>query len=186
MQEAPVVWRRVAPWLKPTLVGAVVIWLLAGGDVAFAQDGGEGEEGIDWWELGLGVLGGLALFLYGVTRLARALDDVAGDRLKQWMQRFTGNRFAAVGTGFVATTVLDSSSVTIISVIAMVSAGLITFANSLGVVMGSNIGTTMSSILFATNLDKYAAIILAVGLILHYAVKTKPGAGSAWSSSVWG
>ncbi|HEU4325342.1 MAG TPA: Na/Pi symporter [Roseiflexaceae bacterium] len=161
------IWLRIA---FITLVG--LSWLAFGSAFASAQEAGQGEStGPDWWELGLGVLAGLGLFLYGVTRLAQALDQVAGERMKELLNRSTQNRFAAVGTGFAATTILDSSSVTIVSVIAMVSAGLMTFAHSLGVVMGSNIGTTMSSVLFATHLDRFAAVIFIIGLLLHYAVK---------------
>ena len=123
--------------------------------------------GPEWVDLALGVVGGLALFLYGVTRLSGALQEAAGDSVRSLLARFTTNRVAAVGTGAVATAALDSSSVTIVMVIALVHAGLLTFAQSLGVVMGSNIGTTVSSLLFATDFDRYAPLLLALGLGLH-------------------
>ncbi|GAB1539817.1 hypothetical protein NUACC21_24840 [Scytonema sp. NUACC21] len=72
-----------------------------------------------------GALARLVLFLYGVTRMAEGLEALAGDRMKDILGRFTTNRLAGVLTGTVVTTILDSSSVTIIIVIAMVSAGLL-------------------------------------------------------------
>ena len=110
--------------------------------------------GPDWVSLALGVVGGLTLFLYGVMRLSGALRDAAGDSVRTVLARFTTNRVAAVGTGAVATAALDSSSVTIVMVIELVHAGLLTLTQSLGVVMGSNIGTTVSSLLFATDLGR--------------------------------
>src|SRR5918992_1678750 len=71
-----------------------------------------------------------------------------------------------VATGAVATTILDSSSVTIILVIALVNGGLLTFAQSLGVIMGSNIGTTVSSQIFATDVEAYAPVVLLVGFAI--------------------
>lgn len=165
------------PGAGPSRLGPALLLVgvtsLAGGSVA-AQSTPPGPSGApDWFDLALGVVGGLALFLYGVTRLSDALKDVAGERIKAVLGRATTNRFAAVGTGTVATAVLDSSSVTIIMVIALVNAGLLTFAQSLGVVMGSNIGTTVSSLLFATNLDRYAPVLLALGVGLHLVPKSE-------------
>lgn len=115
----------------------------------------------------LGAIAGLVLFLYGVLRLSDAFRELAGDRLKTWLARFTINRFAGLLTGLVVTTVLDSSSVTIILVISLVSAGLLTFVQSLAVILGSNIGTTISSQIFASDLDAYAPVILAIGFLIY-------------------
>ncbi|HEX8362470.1 MAG TPA: Na/Pi symporter, partial [Longimicrobium sp.] len=122
--------------------------------------------GLDVFSIVLGVVAGLALFLFGVTLLADALKRVAGDRMKKFLERCTTNRFAAVGTGTVATTLLDSSSVTIIMVIALVDAGVLAFARSLGVILGANIGTTVSSQIIALDVDRYAPIALVIGLVL--------------------
>lgn len=121
---------------------------------------------MNWPTIILEVLGGLVLFLYGVMQLARAVEPLATDRARQLLGRFTTNRFAGVATGTVATTALDSSSVTIILVIALVNGGLLTFTQSLGVIMGSNIGTTISSQIFALDLEGYAPLILLVGFFL--------------------
>lgn len=115
----------------------------------------------------LGVVAGLALFLYGVTNLANGMRAVAGDRMRQILARATTNRFAGVASGTLATAVLDSSSVTIIMVIALVDAGLLPFVQSLGVILGANIGTTISSQLIALDVGKYAPIVMVVGLLLQ-------------------
>lgn len=113
-----------------------------------------------------GALAGLVLFLYGVTRMAEGLEAIAGDRARDLISKFTNNRYAGVATGTVATTILDSSSVTIIIVIAMVSAGLLSFVESLGVVLGSNIGTTIGAQIVAFNISDYAPIAMFIGLLL--------------------
>lgn len=115
----------------------------------------------------LGVVAGLALFLYGVTNLANGMRAVAGDRMRQILARVTTNRYAGVASGTLATAVLDSSSVTIIMVIALVDAGLLPFVQSLGVILGANIGTTISSQLIALDVGKYAPIVMVVGLLLQ-------------------
>ncbi len=116
-------------------------------------------------EVALGMIAGLALFLYGVSRLATGMRVVAGDRMRRIIARCTTNRFAGLATGTVATAVLDSSSVTIIMVIALVDAGVLAFEQSLGVILGANIGTTISSQLIALDVQRYSPVVMAIGLI---------------------
>jgi phosphate:Na+ symporter len=111
-------------------------------------------------------LSGLVLFLYAVSRLSLALRHLAGERMKGILDRFTKSIPAAILTGTVVTTLLDSSSVVIILAIALVSAGALPFRNSLGVVLGANIGTTISSQLFAFDLGQYAVVAMLPGLLL--------------------
>ncbi|MBC8102581.1 MAG: Na/Pi cotransporter family protein [Cytophagales bacterium] len=132
------------------------------------RKGGE-ENGLKPFKLAMGLIAGLALFLYGVEQMARGFQAAAGDRIKDWLTRFTKNRFAAAGTGMVATTLLDSSSVTIILLITLIHAGLISFTNSLGVVLGANIGTAVGSQLIAFEIHEYAPLALAAGVLLHLA-----------------
>lgn len=122
----------------------------------------------------LGVTGGLALFLYGVTRLSVSLKKIAGHRLKNVLARCTQNVFVAILSGTAVTILLDSSSVTIIMVIALVNAGVISFARAIGVIMGANIGTTVSSQIFAFRIDEYAGILLITGFIIYFVAKRKP------------
>ncbi len=126
------------------------------------------EETMDFFGMAMGALAGLVLFIYGVTRLSQGLEDVSTDRMKSLLSKFTTNRFAGVLTGAVATTLLESSSVTIIMVIAMVSAGVLTFVQSLGVVLGSNIGTAVGAQIIALDIERYVPILMFSGLSLLF------------------
>jgi len=121
---------------------------------------------VDVLQIVLGLVAGLALFLYGVGRLASGMRAAAGDGMKRLLERATTNRVAGVLTGTAATAVLDSSSVTIIMVVALVDAGLLTFVQSLGVILGANVGTTVSSQLIALDVQRYAPLAMAAGLLL--------------------
>src|SRR5918993_3800301 len=114
----------------------------------------------------LDLVGGLVLFLFGVLQLATGVEALAGDQARRWLARWTSNRFTGIVTGAVATTMLDSSSVTIILVIALVNGGLLSFTRSLGVIMGANIGTTVSSQIFALDVEAYAPLVMLVGFAL--------------------
>jgi phosphate:Na+ symporter len=127
------------------------------------------------WSIGLLAISGLVLFLYAVSRLALSLRHVAGERVKGWLDRFTRSIPAAILTGTVVTALLDSSSVVIILAIALVSAGALPFRNSLGVVLGANIGTTISSQLFAFDLGQYAVVAMLPGLLLLSFSKKRQG-----------
>jgi phosphate:Na+ symporter len=124
------------------------------------------QEELNTFHIVMGVMAGLVLFLYGVTKMAEGMEALAGDRIRNILRNFTTNPLAGVMTGTIATTILDSSSVTIIIVIAMVSAGLLTDVESLGVVLGSNVGTTFGAQVIAFNIDEYAPIALFIGFLL--------------------
>jgi phosphate:Na+ symporter len=128
--------------------------------------------GLDWFAMTMSAIAGLVLFIYGVTRLAQGLGDLNSERMRRWTSRFTSNRFAGVATGFVATTLLESSSVVVIMVIAMVSGGVLTFVQSLGVVLGANIGTAVGAQIIALDVDRYIPVLLLVGLLLHFVGKS--------------
>ncbi|MEJ1935805.1 Na/Pi symporter [Nostoc sp. NIES-2111] len=130
------------------------------------------EETIDFFKMAMGAIAGLVLFIYGVTRLAEGLEDIGEERMKNLLSKFTTNRFAGVATGIVATTFLESSSVTIILVIAMVSASILTFVQSLGVVLGSNIGTAVGAQIISLNIELYVPILMFVGLLVFFLGKT--------------
>lgn len=123
--------------------------------------------------IALALVAGVVLFLYGVHRLSEGMRALAGDRLDALLARFTGNRLAAVATGVVATAVLDSSSVVIVMTIALVSAGALSFHRSLGVILGANIGTTISSQIIAFDVDEYAPVVLLAGLVLQLGGRTQ-------------
>ncbi|MBE9179096.1 Na/Pi cotransporter family protein [Oculatella sp. LEGE 06141] len=133
----------------------------------------EEEKTVDFFRIAMGAIAGLVLFIYGVTRLAQGLEDVGEARMKNLLSKFTTNRFAGVTTGIVATTFLESSSVTIILVIAMVSAGILTFVQSLGVVLGSNIGTAVGAQIISLNIELYVPILMFAGLLVFFLGRTE-------------
>ena len=126
---------------------------------------------LHYWHMGMAALAGLVLFIFGVIQLAQALADLNTERMRTIMAKFTKNRLSGVLTGTVATTLLESSSVTIIIVIAMVSGGVLSFTQSLGVVLGANIGTTIGAQLIAFQISEYVPLLMLAGLVLLVASK---------------
>jgi len=118
-----------------------------------------------------GLLGGLALFLYGLDQMAGALKAVAGDGMKAVLGRLAGNRLVGVLSGAFVTAVIQSSSVTTVLVVGFVGAGLMSLAQSIGVIMGANIGTTVTAQVIAFDVTRLALLMVALGFGLLYFVK---------------
>jgi phosphate:Na+ symporter len=133
----------------------------------------DGKSSLDWFTMSMSALAGLVLFIYGVTQLAQGLGDLNSERMRRVTARFTSNRLAGVATGFAATTLLESSSVTIIMVIAMVSGGVLTFVQSMGVVLGANIGTAVGAQIIALDVERYVPILMVSGLLLMFVGKSE-------------
>lgn len=125
----------------------------------------------DWFMLCMGLFGGLALFLYGLDQLSEGLKHAAGDTLKTLLTRLTTNRFLGALTGAVITGVLNSSSVTTVLVVGFVTAGVMSLAQSVAVIMGANIGSTVTAQLLAFNLSAYALLPIAIGFFMLFASK---------------
>jgi len=128
---------------------------------AFAAAGTGGD--IDWMNMGMKLLGGLALFLFGMEQMADALKAVAGERMKVILAKLTTNRFMGAATGAVVTAIIQSSSVTTVLVVGFITAGLMSMAQSIGVIMGANIGTTITAQIVAFKVTKYALLMVACG-----------------------
>lgn len=124
-------------------------------------------------EIILSVLGGLGLFLFAISNLSDTLKDVLGDKSKQWISKLTASLFTAIITGTIITVILDSSSAVIIMTIILVKTGTLTFRQSLGIVMGANIGTTFSSQIIALDIGQYSPIPIVVGLILSFIARSE-------------
>jgi phosphate:Na+ symporter len=125
------------------------------------------------WEIILMVLGGLGLFLFAINNLSETLKELLGDKAKKWLGFFTKNVFTAILTGIVITTILDSSSAVIIMTIVLVNAKALTFRQSMGIVMGANIGTTFSSQLIALDIGQYSPIPIFLGLVFSLFSKSE-------------
>lgn len=121
--------------------------------------------GLDGEAMFLGLLGGLALFLYGMELMSDALKAVAGERMKDILARLTVNRWLGVATGAFVTAVIQSSSVTTVLVVGFITAGFMTLTQSIGVIMGANIGSTFTAQLIAFQVDELALLLIAVGFL---------------------
>ncbi len=121
----------------------------------------------------LPVLGGLGLFLFGMNTMADGLEKVAGNRLKKMIESLTKNRVAGVFVGAVVSMIVQSSSATTVMVVGFVNAGLMTLPQAVGVIMGANIGTTITAQLIAFKLTDYAPLAVALGVAIWLGVKKK-------------
>ena len=123
----------------------------------------------------LSILGGLAMFLYGMALMSEGLQKSAGDRLRAFMAKMTSNAFKRVLTGTVVTCLVQSSSATTIMVVSFVNAGLLTLGNAIGVIIGANIGTTLTawitSLGFSVNIALFAVPMMGIGYLMHSSKK---------------
>ncbi len=118
-----------------------------------------------------GLLGGLALFLYGMTAMSDALQKAAGDKMKRILAFLTKNPIMGVLAGAIVTAVLQSSSATTVMIIGFVSAGLISMPQAISVIFGANIGTTMTAQLLAFKISDYIYPIIFIGFMMFFACK---------------
>ena len=120
-----------------------------------------------------GLLGGLALFLYGMQMMSVNLEAAAGSRMKHILERLTANRFLGVCVGAGITAVIQSSSATTVMVVGFVNSGLMTLRQAVWIIMGANIGTTVTGQLIALDIGELAPLITFIGVALALFVKRK-------------
>ena len=119
------------------------------------------------------LLGGLGLFIYGMKLMGDGLENAAGEGLKKILEKVTKNPIVAVIVGAVVTMVIQSSSATTVMVVGFVNAGLMNLAQAAGIIMGANIGTTITAQLVAFKLDEIAPVFVFVGAMMVMFVKGK-------------
>lgn len=136
---------------------------------ALAAEGAAADP--DWLMMTVELLGGLAIFLYGMLQMEEGLKAVAGERMKGFLATLTVNRFMGVGTGALVTAVIQSSSVTTVLIVGFISAGLMSLSQSIGVIMGANIGTTITAQIVAFKITKAALGMIAVGFAMLFIAK---------------
>ncbi len=129
---------------------------------------------IDWEAMILGLMGGLALFLFGMEQMSDALKAVAGERMKDILGRLTANRWLGVATGALVTAVIQSSSVTTVLVVGFITAGFMTLTQSIGVIMGANIGSTLTAQIIAFQVNELALLLIAAGFLLLFVTRREP------------
>jgi len=125
----------------------------------------------DWLQLGLGLFGGLALFLAGLQSLSEGMKKAAGQAMTTVLAQLTTNRFMGALTGAFVTGVLNSSTVTTLLVVGFISGGMMTLAQSVGVIMGANIGSTVTAQLLAFDLSAYSLGPVAIGFFMLFTAK---------------
>lgn len=125
------------------------------------------------FEIFTGIFGGLGLFLYGMKLMSDGLENIAGERLKNILEKITSNKIMGVLVGTAVTAVIQSSSATTVMVVSFVNAGLMSLSQATGVILGSNIGTTVTAQMVSFKLEVIAPIFIGVGAILMMIAKNK-------------
>ena len=128
---------------------------------------------MDMFSIFTGLIGGLGLFLYGMKLMGDGLENAAGEKLKSILEKLTSNKYIGVLIGAAVTCIIQSSSATTVMVVSFVNAGLMSLAQAAGVIMGANIGTTITAQMVAFDLDAIAPLVIGIGAILMLMAKTK-------------
>lgn len=123
---------------------------------------------LEWTSIVVMILGGLGLFLYGMNIMSDGLEKVAGDKMKHFIEVLTKNRIMAIIVGALVTMIVQSSSATTVMVVGFVNAGIMNLTQSVGIIMGANIGTTVTAQLVSINLYAIAPLAIALGVGLKY------------------
>ena len=128
---------------------------------------------INWQEIIFNFLGGLGLFLYSIKTMGDGLQQAAGDRLRFYIDKYTSNPFLGVLVGIGLTALIQSSTGVTVITVGLVSAGLLTLRQAIGIVMGANIGTTVTSFIIGFKLGEYALPILFLGTLCLFFTKNR-------------
>ncbi|WP_017380110.1 Na/Pi cotransporter family protein [Paenisporosarcina sp. TG-14] len=126
---------------------------------------------INWQEMLFQFIGGLGIFLFSIKYMGDGLQKAAGDRLRNILDRFTTNPFMGVLVGIIVTVLIQSSSGTTVITVGLVSAGFMTLRQAIGVIMGANIGTTVTAFIIGFDVGEAALPIMAIGAFLIFFVK---------------
>lgn len=124
-------------------------------------------------QIALGVFGGLGVFLYGMRLMSQGLDSAGGPKMRQMLQSMTGNPIKSVLTGLLVTSVIQSSSATTVMVVGLTHAGFLSLVQAIGVILGANIGTTMTGWIVAVlgfkfDISTFAGPAVGVGVVLIF------------------
>jgi len=133
--------------------------------LASSAAGSSGKE-ISWFLMVTGLFGGMGMFLYGMEMMSDGMKIAAGNKMRTVLEKLTSNRFLAVGVGAFVTMVIQSSSATTVMLVSFVNSGLLSFVQGLGVILGANIGSTVTAQIVAFKVTDYALALIAVGAIM--------------------
>ncbi len=132
----------------------------------FASSSSNDAEGFSFLLIIIGLFGGLGMFLYGMEMMSDGMKMTAGNRMRSILKKLTSNRFIAVFVGAFITMIIQSSSATTVMLVSFVNSGLLNFVQALGVILGSNIGSTVTAQIVAFKVTDYALLLIAVGSIM--------------------
>ncbi|WP_054957761.1 Na/Pi cotransporter family protein [Paenibacillus dakarensis] len=128
---------------------------------------------MDWQELIFKFVGGLGIFLFGIKYMSDGLQKSAGDKMRGLLEKYTSNPVLGVLAGVLVTILIQSSSGTTVMAIGLVNAGLMTLRQAIGVIMGANVGTTMTAFIVGIKIEEYALPIIAVGAFFLFFLNKK-------------
>ena len=128
---------------------------------------------INWQEILFHFLGGLGLFLYSIKTMGDGLQQAAGDRLRFYIDKYTSNPFLGVLVGIVVTALIQSSTGVTVITVGLVSASLLTLRQAIGIIMGANIGTTVTSFIIGFKLGEYALPLIFLGTMFLFFTKNR-------------
>ena len=128
---------------------------------------------INWQEILFHFLGGLGLFLYSIKTWGDGLQQAAGDRLRFYIDKYTSNPFLGVLVGIVVTALIQSSTGVTVITVGLVSASLLTLRQAIGIIMGANIGTTVTSFIIGFKLGEYALPLIFLGTMFLFFTKNR-------------
>ena len=128
-------------------------------------------SGMDMFMTIIAIFGGLGVFLYGINLMGDSLKAIAGDRLKVFIEKTTNTPIKGILVGTLVTALIQSSSGTTALTVGLVRAGLMTFPQAVGIIMGANVGTTITSFIVGLNIEKYSLIFVGTGAILIFFIK---------------
>ena len=141
----------------------IALWMFAMPGVAAT-----GDAGPDWVQMVIQLAGGLALFLFGMDQMGESLKIVAGDKMRQILGKLTTNRLMGLVTGAAVTAIIQSSSVTTVMLVGFVTANLMSLSQAIGVILGADIGTTITAQIVAFPIKKYALLLVAGGFLMTF------------------
>ena len=138
--------------------------LIPGTGCLYAGD--SSSSSIHWGFLVIGLLGGLSLFLYGMEKMSEGMKKTAGDRMRNILAALTSNRFIGMTVGAFVTMIIQSSSATTVMLVSFVQAELMTYVSAISIILGANIGTTITAQLVAFKLTDYALLLITIGFVM--------------------
>ena len=146
--------------------------IASGTDFLYAGD--SSSSSIHWGLLIMGLFGGLSLFLYGMAKMSDGMKKAAGDRMRNILSALTRNRVIGMSVGAFVTMIIQSSSATTVMLVSFVQAQLMTYAQAISIILGANVGTTITAQLVAFKLTDYALLMITAGFAMTMFSKKDP------------